>query len=869
MNPKNRSVNEEAKSNQYLAGAKLIRQVLDRGDDETDTDKFNEQRFLFFVAEGACSYANFRLYRKEIVDNSDIARYFYMQPITVFNDSDKFRISWAVATIRFVQTYFDPIDDIRKDGNGIYQRYKDFASCDAALQDLLNKNLLVDVQEFVLGMIELLTYNSRIKKNTLKCLYQGIYSEKIIEELNKILVGDEIETKSLNDFEILWDKASGKYYLRRKQILRLADETIDSLFVVGQLQANLDKLQKEYALISLNKTDTGYFNELLSIFKHISEYNEISEFDYKAVKLKGADDDCKNLVEKISDYPTYVSYEKMVRLLERIQEQVFIESGNLYKNSEPQLSVSLSGNSSVEEEARIVRVPIAFTNKSNVQDADNVQISIVGDGVENVNDSQLSRGILRGDGRAKEELVTFKISDSVLKSHEFSVEIVVNYQYHTSMSETQETSAKFVLPVPLNSDLKFEEIENKFEDYKSGSEVKDASMFYGRERDIESIISQISGDGGRILQGRCLALYGQTRTGKSSLLYHLEKRLRSINEKGNIVVNIGSIGEQDLTNDDITDFLYAILDGIQYEIKSNHKELMEKLNALNISFHADRLLEDREHSQSYFNKDMTDLCRALKQQTEQYSIVLMIDEFTYIYDWIRLGSMTDRIMEFWKGFIQKHGIFAIIIGQDHMKRFVEEDPKFTNAFGSTNLKKITYLSEEDAKKLMYEPIMMLNENNELVSRYNEDALDRLYELTSGSAYLIMIVCSGLVEYLNTIHSGHITKAHIDDYLRKNLSSFDERFFEPQYDDKSEVEKDKVIEAVNQNKKILLRIAQLSNKKEWTPLQSVIQDERDKKTIESLQLRDVVIVENNDRCKIKVSLYKEWLLQKYGSEVIDE
>lgn len=868
LDPKNRSVNEEAKSNQYLAGAKLIRQILDR-DEEIDTDKFNEQRFLFFVAEGTCSYANSRLYRKELIDNLDVARYFYMQPITVFDDSDKFRASWAVATIRFIQTYFESIDDIRQDGSFIYQRIKDFASCDETLQELLKKTLLSDVQEFMLGMIELLTYNSRIKKNVLKCLYQGQYNKEIIERLNKILIGDGIVPKTLGDFETLWNKASSKYFSKRKQILKLIDETIDSLFVVGQLQANLDKYQEEYSLLSFNKTDTEYFGDLLSIFKHISKYNEISEFDYKAVKLKSADDDCKNLVEKISDYPTYVSYEKLINLLERIREQVLVESGVLYKNSEPQLSVSLSGDSSVEEDARIVRVPIAFTNKSNVQDADNVQISIAGEGVENINDSQLSKGILRGDGRAKEELVTFRITEGVLRSQEFSVEIVVNYQYHTSMSETQETTAKFVLSVPLYSGSKFDEIDNKFEDYKNGSEVKDETMFYGRDRDIENIISQISGDDGRILQGRCLALYGQTRTGKSSLLYHLEKRLRSINPIGNIVVNIGSIGEQGLTNDDITDFLYAILDGIQYEIKSNHQELKEKLNDLDVIINADRLLEDREHSQSFFNKSMTDLCRALEIQTEQYSIILMIDEFTYIYDWIRQGSMTDRIMQFWKGFIQKHGIFAIIIGQDHMKRFVEEDPQYTNAFGSTNLKKITYLSEDDAKKLMYEPIMMLDENKEFVSRYNEDALDRLYELTSGSAYLIMIVCAGLVDYLNTIHSGHITKAHIDDYLRKNLVSFDERFFEPQYDDKSEVEADKKLNAVNQNKKILLRIAQLSNKKEWTPLQSVVQTEQDKKTIESLQLRDVVIVENNDRCKIKVSLYKEWLLQKYGLEVVYE
>lgn len=277
---------------------------------------------------------------------------------------------------------------------------------------------------------------------------------------------------------------------------------------------------------------------------------------------------------------------------------------------------------------------------------------------------------------------------------------------------------------------------------------------------------------------------------------------------------------------------------------------------------ADKLLDDPDHSQLFFNNEFKRMSRLLADQSTQYNIIIMIDEFTYIYDWIRQGTMTDRIMKFWKAFIQNNGLFAIIIGQDHMMRFVEEK-QFTNDFGSTDLRKITYLPEEDAKRLMYEPIMLINEDGEKVNRYREGALDRLYELTSGSAFLIMNICAGLVDYLNEVHSVYITRAHIDDYLRRNLTTFEEaRFFEPQYDDKSEVG---TTEAINRNKRMLRRIAQLSNKKEWTPLQSVIESDEDRNTIKNLESRDVIIIENNDRCKIKVALYKEWILEKYGVE----
>lgn len=861
MDPRNRSVNEEAKSNQYLAGAKLIRQILSR-DEDIDTDKFNEQRFLYFVAEGTCSYANSRIYRTELADNMDVARYFYIQPITIFNDSEKMRSSWAVATIRYIQTFFDSLENIRKEGNGLYQKYKDHKSCTTAIQRIMQNPIKVDVDIFTIGMIELLTYNTKIKKQVLSYINVNAFQGRILDVLAKLIGSEVPDINTLADFEEIWDKAAQSYYAQRKAYMRLISETIESVFVVGRLQENLEKLNISKFDSFLNKTDREYVKSLLDIFTSISRYNEIAEFDYKAETLKRADDARKRLEERIEEYPTYLSYEKLLPALMQLQVKIFKESSLLYGNSEPQLSVSLSGDCSVEEEGKVVRVPLAISNKANAQNADNVQISIIGENVENVNDTQLSRGLLVGDGRAKEEMVTFHVNDKVLDEAEFSIVITITYQYLKNMTETAETSNEFVLSVPLYSGSEFEPIDNRFEPHKNGSEVKDVSMFYGRDKDIESIIAQISDKNGRILQGRCLALYGQTRTGKSSLLYHLEKKLREINPKGNIIVNIGSIGEENLSGNDITEFLYTLLDGLKNEIQQRHPELIQVMDIAGIELDADKLLDDPDHSQLFFNNEFKRMSRLLADQSTQYNIIIMIDEFTYIYDWIRQGTMTDRIMKFWKAFIQNNGLFAIIIGQDHMMRFVEEK-QFTNDFGSTDLRKITYLPEEDAKRLMYEPIMLINEDGEKVNRYREGALDRLYELTSGSAFLIMNICAGLVDYLNEVHSVYITRAHIDDYLRRNLTTFEEaRFFEPQYDDKSEVG---TTEAINRNKRMLRRIAQLSNKKEWTPLQSVIESDEDRNTIKNLESRDVIIIENNDRCKIKVALYKEWILEKYGVE----
>jgi len=862
LNPKKRSVNEEAKSNQYLAGAKLIHQILER-DEDINPDKFNEQRYLYFVAEGTCSYANSRLYRTELTDNLDVARYFYIQPITIFNDSEKLHSSWVVATIRYIQSYFDSVDNIRRDGNSIYQKYKEHNSCLAAIQKIMQNPIRTEINIFTIGMIEFLTYNTRIKKNVLGFINANAFQGKILDMLAKIIGTEVPDISSIADLESVWDKATESYYAHRKAYLRLVRETIESLFAVGQLQENFDKLKRSPFNNFLNNTDRDYIHNLYEIFSSIARYNEIAEFDYKAETLKRADDARKILEEKINEYPTYLSYEKLLPQLEQIQIKILKESVSLYGGSEPQLSVSLSSDCSFESDKMIVRVPIAYTNRANAQNADNVQMSVFGEGVENTEDTMLSKDLWIGDGRAKEKMLTFKISEKVLEEQEFSIKISITYQYKKNMTETEDGSADFVLTVPLYSESIFEPIDNKFKIISGGDPVHDKSMFYGRDKDIASIIDQINKSPIESKSGKCLALYGQTRTGKSSILHHLQVQLREQSEE-NIIIDMESLGTKEIKGENITDFLYTLLRKLNKEISKYHKELATIIKARGIEIDAKSLLDNPDQSQLRFNEIFDDVYEVIKEQDKSYRIVLMIDEFTYIYDWIRQGTMTDRIMKFWKGFMQTHNVFAIIIGQDHMMQFMA-DQRFTNDFGIVEPMKVSYLSKDDAQRLMDEPILYINENGEKVSRYKEGALDRLYELTSGSAFLIGKICAGLVEYLNDTRSVFITRAHIDDYIKKMLPSFDEINFDPQYRDLSEIGENSTI--IERNKAILKRIAEFSNKKEYTLVEDVIQSEEDREILYKLEQRDVVIISNGDRCKIKVVLYKEWLIEKYGLGVM--
>ena len=839
--------NYKSMGNDFFAIAKIIKQILERKDfsKNKNSDKnFNEEKYLYFIARGSLAYGNYSLYGTELSSNVDVARYFYIQSFTIF-ESLNYKKDLKLPLIIYILSYFYNLDYIKKDRN--LNKYNVSDMQKVIGDQLKNKEL------FTIGIIEFFINNNQFKDDILSFIFESRHKEDILKTLHKLSQYND-KINNINEFKKLWNTATRNYINKRKIYSNAITNIIDVSFLIRELHNKYKELKTINFEVYMNETDTSYLDDLNEIFNMLIRYNEISEFEFKSDTLIKIEEKRRRLEEKINEFPTYFGYELLLYQLERLQAKIYNEASILYGNSEPEISVCLSGESSIQEKESQVRIPIAFTNKKNVQSADNVNINIYGENIENIN--ELKNDFLIGDGVSKEQLFILKVNKNILVEQVFSINIDISYRYRKNMSEFTEKTITHEIPVPLYNQSKFEIINNKFEPHRNGAQVKDKEMFYGRDKLIEKIIKQISDNNGNILKSRSLALYGQTRTGKSSLLYHIEQKLREINTDRNIVINIGSIGDQGLKENDITDFLYSILDQLNREVKNYHEKLWLNLNNDNIKIDADLLLNNTDKCQLLFNNMFKEFCNYITNSG--YNIIIMIDEFTYIYDWIRQEKMTDTFMKFWKAFIQNNDVFAIIVGQDHMMKFIN-DKRFTNDFGATDLIKVTYLSEKDAKELMFKPIYYINENGEKENRYKEEALNRLYELTSGSAFLIMNLCAGLVEYLNDIRSVYITKAHVDDYLKKNLALFEEsRFFEPQYDDKSNIDDD----IIEKNKNILKRIAQASNKKEWAPLQNIVNTKEDEQILENLRERDVIIKES-DRCKIKVTLYKEWILEKYG------
>lgn len=851
--------NDGVKANQRFARAKIIKQIMDRDNYNGRSEYINEKEFLSNVAYGTLYFGNHRLYHIsfDITKNLDSARYLYLESAKILKDSEKIQPCWYLATLSFFKTYFTE-DEVQIKRIPISKDSQisndDFSS---ALINILAGNLKTPLKIFIAGIFECIEYDERNRKLIISCIEESHLRDKIENELYALC-----GKKETDNFYSLMTEALQKYIYVRSHFLRNVSNIIKNIFSYDSLSRNLDKVNESKFLEYLNTTDNAAWEKLKSIFKKILKYNEANDFDYKSEILIATNEDSDSLQEQINKNPTRFGYDLLLKRVNEddLQVKIYKEAQSIYESSVPEIDIRIDEDSiTVDQEQNNILFTVRFINKENVQNADNVTITVESKKTKNLTNDKLSRLLIKGDGKPIEKLFRFELNNDILKEKVLPITITISYQYKTKMDNFTSYENSFEKSVSLIKE-KFEPIENKFARYRDGSPVKDEDMFFGRTNDIDKIINQVCDEGGKVHAGKSLALYGQTRTGKSSLLYHVEKKLRKKLPDRNIIINIGSIGELDLSSG-LYEFLYAVLDQLKTELTHNHREFYELLKNNDIDIDPDLLEEDKVQVQ--FNKMFKDLCRYIEDNDTKHNIILMIDEFTYIYDWIRQGSMTDRFMKFWKGFIQNNGIYAIIIGQDHMMQFVD-DNRFTNDFGSTEQQKVTYLSEKDAKDLMTKPIMMQTPNGP-ESRYKEGTLDKLYELTSGSAFLIMKLCAGLVDYINdVIKNPYITIAYIDEYLKNNLASFEEsKYFEPQYSDKSSMNADNVIE---KNKAILKKIAQVSPRKEWSQIEKIIESPEDEELLKNLEKRDVVLIEEGQRCKIKVSLYKDWILAKYGEKL---
>ena len=400
----------------------------------------------------------------------------------------------------------------------------------------------------------------------------------------------------------------------------------------------------------------------------------------------------------------------------------------------------------------------------------------------------------------------------------------------------------------------FVKIDNKYSSYIEGGAVESDEMFFGREKEIDNIVKSLDLGDGNVLSHRGIYLYGQKRAGKSSIMAHLAKRIEEAYPDKYLIINLGSLGSNSINDG----WLKAILIGkLEDVIEDKYPDIYDELED-SIGFLKVVHSIDNNHDTADFDIMLNKIERMLPDKV----IMIFVDEFTYIYESIKKNECDDAFPHFWKALLQNHNICSIVIGQDSMKNFVEE---YANDFACMKDMFVSYLDESGSKKMISDPI---RDNGK--SRFEEDAVDLIYQLTAGSAYLIMILCSQLVDYMNERGTARVTKTTVEMFVRKwlfntadNRDPITDFHFDAQLNDPCSFENPEQIK--QDNKLILTYIANHCNLNNQIRIDDIdCVNKLSERTAEyqssliSQLIKRKVLIQDGEYCKIWVDLLRRYL-----------
>ena len=342
-------------------------------------------------------------------------------------------------------------------------------------------------------------------------------------------------------------------------------------------------------------------------------------------------------------------------------------------------------------------------------------------------------------GETRELVQRLKVSDLALGVGEVTMSLSLSFR--RASGQFAESPARTVVAT-LEPARRFVSVANPYSRYSGGTPVEEQKMFFGRRELLERVYSEVTS--GPL--GQCFVLYGQKRSGKSSVLRQLAKRLHPPNLA--IYLSLGTI-----------DTAKAERSFVQACIDSLYERLVHDFDMTDImEQHWPREFQVESSPIESFRRSVRASTRMLETRKGWRDVrpIFLVDEFTYVYEYIREGLLTPAFMRQWKSLLESRTFNAVLVGQDTMIRFKEAYP---NEFGVAHDERISYLSADEARALAEDPVMMGGE-----SRYKGASLDRLISLTAGSPFYLQIFCDRLVQHLNRNRLVFITESVVGDVL---------------------------------------------------------------------------------------------------------
>ena len=683
-------------------------------------------------------------------------------------------------------------------------------------------------------IIRIVRINSKLSRRLIKVLYND-------PELRNWIT-DELGTENLSETDFihhLYETAE-----RDSKQLSTYESQINSLLI----RADITELCKQFLQMSgpsQKQIQTLDCNNITSLHEIANLALDLS----KKTGFEDFEDTCRIAVSKLETaetamqkFPTELSSVALMPLALKLKDLLEREFKRMHAETKPSISIQITDAIYANEK---LTLHVSISNEVGCSRAENCYIKINSINGIDVNHASLQHRFdisLRGG----EKLNTTLIYPIIIENESLSLKYEFTYTDIDKEIRTNIGSIK----TNIDSGEDFEDFPNPYIAHVKSNAVKDKSMFKGRDALIDTISKYVLED------YKGYVLYGQKRSGKSSVLYHITQKLRDDRiafaveyTMGNNIVYNSQTEEESLGN-----LFYFIVSEIGRAIKEVDRDVYRQC----IKKIVRRSEFDKYPDQTF--REYVDYYLDIivdKLGYKQNKIVLIVDEFTYLYYHIVERKISRNIMEFWKGLVESRVFSFVFAGQDAMPRFMNE---FENVFASMHPQELTYIDEQSARSLIEEPTWNQKTN---LSRFHPDAVSDILKLTACSPFYIMILCNELVEYAKERKRMRIYANDVDDVVRRMICS-ESSISRKDFDNLISCGESRIDPiSKDESVKVLKDIAIKTRHIEYCDTSEIKVFDRDTvKTIIDDLLRRKVLEPRagvGNKVKIKVGLFKHWLL----------
>jgi len=562
------------------------------------------------------------------------------------------------------------------------------------------------------------------------------------------------------------------------------------------------------------------YKSFLSVFHSVGDYLDKRVFADREIAYITTSKAISDQITVFYREPSALIVDALLPALSRIQE-LLRNDFSQWESQPPEITIEnvLESDGNTLSSDGLVDLKLLISNANiSAPPIESLRLSLNGRECRDC----YSPEVLGGLQRQMELCLTFEPTEQEVRDKAFVVDVLLSYR----MRNEEHEAGPFPVTVRLEQSS-LEPIDNPYLAYEGGNPIDEDNpkMFFGRAELVTEIRDLIS----RGYSGQCFVLYGQKRSGKTSVMKQIKLSLPP---------------DCFYTQISAQEFNYDTENLLRSFAKNVLDQVLETADAEGINLEG---MPTFEFAASDPILSLRQISRCLKRTGKNW--VLAVDEFTCIYS--NNSEQTASFMHAWKALLQGHVFNALIIGQDTMPLFKQAYP---NDFCVSHDRRISFLGEEDSAALASEPIFYNGD-----SRYRGNSLTKIYQKTAGSPYFLQRFCSEMVKYLNEKLVAIITEADVNavaDSLvhGRGVSPLRKEDFDALVT-AGDPKLSPVPEKLLWN--LLSQIAVHSTNSSWCDVDDLKDGERFLEALEDLKNRDTVVFENG-KVRIRVELFADWL-----------